>query len=122
MPVFEQYVDMLQVGARNMANFVLLKAVGQSRKPVLLKRGLSATIDELLMAAEYILSSGNPNVILCERGIRTFETATRNTLDLSAVPVDPGAHASSHRGRSLPWHGASTAGAAAGGRGGGRGR
>ncbi|MCU0294334.1 MAG: 3-deoxy-7-phosphoheptulonate synthase, partial [Thermoanaerobaculaceae bacterium] len=85
--VFEQYVDMLQVGARNMANFVLLKAVGRSRLPVLLKRGLSATIDELLMAAEYILSSGNPNVILCERGIRTFETATRNTLDLSAVPV-----------------------------------
>jgi 3-deoxy-7-phosphoheptulonate synthase len=85
--VFDQYVDMLQVGARNMANFVLLKAVGRSRKPVLLKRGLSATIDELLMAAEYILSSGNPNVILCERGIRTFETATRNTLDLSAVPV-----------------------------------
>jgi chorismate mutase len=70
-----------------MANFVLLKAVGRSRKPVLLKRGLSATIDEWLMAAEYILSSGNPNVILCERGIRTFETATRNTLDLSAVPV-----------------------------------
>jgi 3-deoxy-7-phosphoheptulonate synthase len=85
--VFEQYVDMLQVGARNMANFVLLKAVGQSRKPVLLKRGLSSTVDEWLMAAEYILSSGNPNVILCERGIRTFETATRNTLDLSAVPV-----------------------------------
>ena len=87
MPVFDDYVDMLQVGARNMANFVLLKAVGQSKKPVLLKRGLSATIDELLMAAEYILSSGNPNVILCERGIRTFETSTRNTLDLSAVPV-----------------------------------
>ena len=85
--VFERYVDMLQVGARNMANFVLLKAVGQSRKPVLLKRGLSATIEEWLMAAEYILSSGNPNVVLCERGIRTFETATRNTLDLSAVPV-----------------------------------
>ncbi|HKZ92546.1 MAG TPA: bifunctional 3-deoxy-7-phosphoheptulonate synthase/chorismate mutase [Candidatus Limnocylindrales bacterium] len=85
--VFDRYVDMLQVGARNMANFVLLKAVGQSRKPVLLKRGLSATIEEWLMAAEYILSSGNPNVVLCERGIRTFETATRNTLDLSAVPV-----------------------------------
>jgi 3-deoxy-7-phosphoheptulonate synthase len=85
--VFDEHVDMLQVGARNMANFVLLKAVGHSRKPVLLKRGLSSTIDELLMAAEYILSSGNPNVILCERGIRTFETATRNTLDLSAVPV-----------------------------------
>jgi 3-deoxy-7-phosphoheptulonate synthase len=87
VPVFDQYVDMLQIGARNMANFVLLKAVGRSKKPVLLKRGLSATIDELLMAAEYILSAGNANVILCERGIRTFETATRNTLDLSAVPV-----------------------------------
>lgn len=87
VPVFDEHVDMLQVGARNMANFVLLKAVGQSSKPVLLKRGLSSTIDELLMAAEYVLSSGNPNVILCERGIRTFETATRNTLDLSAVPV-----------------------------------
>ena len=84
---FDEYVDMLQIGARNMQNFVLLKAVGQSTKPVLLKRGLSATIDEWLMAAEYILSAGNPNVILCERGIRTFETATRNTLDLSAVPV-----------------------------------
>jgi 3-deoxy-7-phosphoheptulonate synthase len=87
VPVFDEYVDMLQVGARNMANFVLLRAVGRSSKPVLLKRGLSATIDELLMAAEYILSSGNASVILCERGIRTFETATRNTLDLSAVPV-----------------------------------
>lgn len=85
--VFDRYVDMLQIGARNMANFVLLKAVGQSSKPVLLKRGLSATIEEWLMAAEYILSAGNPDVILCERGIRTFETATRNTLDLSAVPV-----------------------------------
>jgi 3-deoxy-7-phosphoheptulonate synthase len=85
--VFDEYVDMLQIGARNMQNFVLLKAVGQSQKPVLLKRGLSSTIDELLMAAEYILSAGNANVILCERGIRTFETATRNTLDLSAVPV-----------------------------------
>ncbi len=87
MGVFDEYVDMLQVGARNMANFVLLKAVGKSSKPVLLKRGISATIEEWLMAAEYILSAGNPNVILCERGIRTFETATRNTLDLSAVPV-----------------------------------
>ncbi|MGH8986620.1 MAG: bifunctional 3-deoxy-7-phosphoheptulonate synthase/chorismate mutase [Acidimicrobiia bacterium] len=84
---FEQHVDILQVGARNMHNFVLLKAVGQSRRPVLLKRGLSATIEEWLLAAEYILSAGNPKVILCERGIRTFETATRNTLDLSAVPV-----------------------------------
>jgi 3-deoxy-7-phosphoheptulonate synthase len=87
VPAFEEHVDILQVGARNMHNFVLLRAVGQSRRPVLLKRGLSATIEEWLLAAEYILSSGNPNVILCERGIRTFETATRNTLDLSAVPV-----------------------------------
>ena len=87
VPVFDEYVDMLQIGARNMQNFVLLKAVGQSKKPVLLKRGLSSTIDELLMAAEYVLSSGNPNVILCERGIRTFEKYTRNTLDLTAVPL-----------------------------------
>jgi 3-deoxy-7-phosphoheptulonate synthase len=80
-------IDVLQVGARNMQNFDLLRAVGRSGKPVLLKRGMSATIDELLAAAEYILAEGNPNVIFCERGIRTFETATRNTLDLSAVPV-----------------------------------
>ncbi len=80
-------IDVLQIGARNMQNFDLLKAVGRSGKPVLLKRGLSATLDELLAAAEYILAEGNPNVMLCERGIRTFETATRNTLDLSAVPV-----------------------------------
>jgi len=84
---FDAHVDVLQVGARNMQNFTLLRAVGQSRRPVLLKRGLSSTIDEWLLAAEYILAAGNPNVILCERGIRTFETATRNTLDLSAVPV-----------------------------------
>ncbi len=82
-----QYVDALQVGARNMQNFVLLRAVGRAKKPVILKRGLSATISEWLMAAEYIMSEGNHNVILCERGIRTFETATRNTLDISAVPV-----------------------------------
>jgi 3-deoxy-7-phosphoheptulonate synthase len=80
-------IDVLQIGARNMQNFDLLKAVGRTGKPVLLKRGLSATIDELLAAAEYIMAEGNPNVILCERGIRTFESATRNTLDLSAVPV-----------------------------------
>jgi chorismate mutase/prephenate dehydratase len=80
-------VDVLQIGARNMQNFDLLKAVGRTTKPVLLKRGLSATLDELLAAAEYVLSEGNPHVMLCERGIRTFETATRNTLDLSAVPV-----------------------------------
>ncbi len=83
----ESYADILQIGARNAQNFALLKKVGQSRKPVLLKRGMMTTIEELLMSAEYILSAGNPNVILCERGIRTFETATRNTLDLSAVPV-----------------------------------
>ncbi|MDN5376282.1 MAG: 3-deoxy-7-phosphoheptulonate synthase, partial [Thermacetogenium sp.] len=82
-----EYVDMLQVGARNMQNFSLLRAVGRSGKPVLLKRGLSATIDEWLMAAEYIVAEGNENVVLCERGIRTFEKATRNTLDLSAVPL-----------------------------------
>ena len=81
------YVDMLQIGARNMQNFELLKEVGRSGIPVMLKRGLAATIDEWLNAAEYIMAEGNQNVVLCERGIRTFETATRNTLDLSAVPV-----------------------------------
>src|SRR6185503_4643949 len=79
--------DMLQVGARNMQNFALLKEVGRARRPVLLKRGLSATIEELLLAAEYVMSGGNNRVVLCERGIRTFETATRNTLDISAIPV-----------------------------------
>ena len=83
--VFEKYVDIIQIGARNMQNFQLLKALGSTQKPIMLKRGLSATIEEWLMSAEYILSNGNPNVILCERGIRTFETYTRNTLDLSAV-------------------------------------
>lgn len=82
-----RYADILQIGCRNMQNFNLLKEVGQTRKPVLLKRGLSNTIKELLMSAEYILAGGNFNVILCERGIRTFEEATRNTLDISAVPV-----------------------------------
>jgi len=106
------YVDMVQVGARNMQNFRLLKAVGQTDKPVLLKRGMSATVEEWLMAAEYIMSEGNSRVILCERGIRTFETATRNTLDLSAVPlvkrlshlpilVDP-SHGTGDRGLVLP--------------------
>ena len=106
------YVDMVQVGARNMQNFRLLRAVGQTDKPVLLKRGMSATIEEWLMAAEYIMSEGNGRVILCERGIRTFETATRNTLDLSAVPlvkrlshlpilVDP-SHGTGDRGLVLP--------------------
>lgn len=82
-----KYVDMLQIGARNMQNFYLLKEAGKTGLPVLLKRGLAATIDDWLNASEYIISEGNPNVVLCERGIRTFETATRNTLDISAVPV-----------------------------------
>ena len=86
LPLFEN-VDVIQVGARNMQNFELLKELGQIRKPILLKRGLANTLQELLMSAEYIMAGGNENVILCERGIRTFETATRNTLDLSAVPV-----------------------------------
>ncbi len=99
--------DLLQVGTRNAQNFALLEEVGAAGKPVLLKRGLSNTIEEWLLSAEYVVSRGNPNVILCERGIRTFETATRNTLDLSAVPlihslshlpilVDP-SHATGHR-------------------------
>ena len=87
VPVVSEFVDLLQIGTRNMQNFSLLHAVGESGKPVLLKRGMMSTIEELLMSAEYILSHGNYNVILCERGIRTFETYTRNTLDLSAVPV-----------------------------------
>ncbi|MDD3363660.1 MAG: 3-deoxy-7-phosphoheptulonate synthase, partial [Syntrophomonas sp.] len=107
-----EYVDIIQIGARNMQNFRLLKAAGQTNKPILLKRGMSATIEEWLMAAEYIMSEGNGKVILCERGIRTFETATRNTLDLSAVPmvkrlshlpviVDP-SHATGDRQLVLP--------------------
>ncbi|KKL22142.1 hypothetical protein LCGC14_2438410, partial [marine sediment metagenome] len=87
MDVIQKYADIIQIGARNMQNFKLLLEVGLSKKPVVLKRGLCATIKEWLMAAEYIMSNGNEKVILCERGIRTFETATRNTLDLSAVPV-----------------------------------
>jgi len=82
-----EYADLLQIGARNMQNFSLLEAVGDLRTPVLLKRGMSATLKELLMAAEYIVSRGNPNVILCERGIRTFETMTRNTFDINAIPM-----------------------------------
>ena len=85
LPLFEEAVDVIQIGARNMQNFDLLKKVGRTNKPILLKRGLSSTIEEWLMSAEYIMAGGNPNVILCERGIRTFETYTRNTLDLSAV-------------------------------------
>jgi 3-deoxy-7-phosphoheptulonate synthase len=102
----EKYGDCIQIGARNMQNFSLLKYVGQAEKPVLLKRGMSATLDEFLLAAEYIMAEGNYNVILCERGIRTFATHARNTLDLSVVPavrrlshlpvmIDP-SHASGH--------------------------
>jgi len=82
-----KYVDVLQVGARNMQNYSLLRAIGDTRVPILLKRGMAATIEELLMASEYILAGGNPRVMLCERGIRTFETATRNTTDINAIPV-----------------------------------
>ncbi|MBN1892921.1 3-deoxy-7-phosphoheptulonate synthase [bacterium] len=85
--LMSEHIDILQIGARNMQNFPLLKKVGKASNPVLLKRGFSATIEELLMAAEYIYAAGNPNVILCERGIRTFETYTRNTMDISAIPV-----------------------------------
>ena len=87
IPLIEKYCDMFQVGARNMQNFALLRELGRARKPVLLKRGISATIEEWLLSAEYILSGGNTDVVLCERGIRTFETATRNTFDVSAIPV-----------------------------------
>ena len=87
IPTVAKYADVLQIGARNMQNFALLNAAGESQKPVLLKRGIAATIEEFLMAAEYILSHGNRRVILCERGIRTFETATRNTTDINAIPV-----------------------------------
>jgi len=93
VPLVARYADMLQVGTRNMQNFALLQAVGATRMPVMLKRGMSSTVEEWLMAAEYIAQRGNLDIVLCERGIRTFETATRNTLDISAVPV---AHALSH--------------------------
>jgi 3-deoxy-7-phosphoheptulonate synthase len=87
IPMFLKYADILQVGARNMQNFSLLKELGKIQRPVLLKRGMAATIEELLLAADYIMTGGNHQVILCERGIRTFESYTRNTLDLSAIPV-----------------------------------
>ena len=87
LETIDKYADILQVGARNMQNFSLLKELGRARKPVLLKRGISATVEEWLLSAEYVLAGGNTQVILCERGIRTFETATRNTLDISAIPV-----------------------------------
>lgn len=112
IPLLEHYVDMLQVGARNMQNFSLLRELGRASKPVLLKRGIAATIEELLLSAEYILSGGNYRVVLCERGIRTFETYTRNTMDLAAIPVvkklshlpimaDP-SHATGRRDKVLP--------------------
>ncbi|MDR1793999.1 MAG: 3-deoxy-7-phosphoheptulonate synthase [Erysipelotrichaceae bacterium] len=87
LELFEEKVDLIQIGARNMQNYALLKALGQTKKPVLLKRGFANTIEEWLMAAEYLASYGNPNIILCERGIRTFESATRNTLDLAVIPI-----------------------------------
>src|SRR5256885_9667761 len=86
IPMVEKYADMFQVGARNMQNFDLLKEIGQTQKPVLLKRGMSATVKDMLMSAEYVLAEGNPNVVLCERGVRSFEDSTRNMLDMSAVP------------------------------------
>lgn len=124
IPMFLEYVDILQVGARNMQNFNLLKELSKTRKPIILKRGLSATINEWLMAAEYILSGGNREVILCERGIRTFEVATRNTLDLCAIPVvkklshlpiivDP-SHGTGLRDKVVPMSLASTAAGADG--------
>jgi 3-deoxy-7-phosphoheptulonate synthase len=112
LDLVEKYADVIQIGARNMQNFSLLKRAGRSQKPVLLKRGMSATLDEFLMAAEYLLSEGNYNVILCERGVRTFSDYTRNTLDLSIVPavqrrshlpivVDP-SHGTGRRNKVLP--------------------
>ena len=86
-PLIDKYADMFQVGARNMQNFTLLKALGKTQKPILLKRGMAATVKDLLMAAEYIIASGNTNVILCERGIRTFETYSRNTVDINVIPA-----------------------------------
>jgi 3-deoxy-7-phosphoheptulonate synthase len=112
IPLVEKYTDIFQVGARNMQNFSLLREIGKASKPVMLKRGLAATIDDLLMSAEYVLVNGNEKVMLCERGIRTFETNTRNTFDLSAIPVihkrshlpvvaDP-SHATGMRDKVLP--------------------
>ena len=112
LELVEEYADVIQIGARNMQNFSLLKVAGRSRKPVLLKRGMSATLDEFLMAAEYVMSEGNYNVILCERGVRTFSDHTRNTLDLSMIPavqrrshlpivVDP-SHGTGRRNKVLP--------------------
>jgi 3-deoxy-7-phosphoheptulonate synthase len=119
-----EVADIVQIGARNMQNYSLLKLAGRIRKPVLLKRGLSATIQELLLSAEYILAEGNPNVVLCERGVRGFDAATRNLLDLSAIPVvhglshlpiiaDP-SHGTGHRDMVMPMAKAAVAGGADG--------
>ena len=102
LDVFNEKVDLIQIGARNMQNFDLLKQLGQLDRPILLKRGLNATYEEWIMSAEYIMASGNENVILCERGIRTFETYTRNTLDLQSIPVLRKKNPSSGRSRSKP--------------------
>jgi 3-deoxy-7-phosphoheptulonate synthase len=124
IPLLEHYADVLQVGARNMQNYTLLRELGHSSRPILLKRGIAATIEELLLSAEYILSGGNYQVILCERGIRTFETYTRNTMDLAAIPVvkklshlpimaDP-SHGTGRRDKVLPMARASVAAGADG--------
>ena len=113
--IVAEYADILQIGARNMQNYSLLNAAGRVARPVMLKRGFGATIEECLMAAEYIVAAGNPNVILCERGIRTFETYTRNTMDLSAVPMLP-PHPPAGRRRPESCHRQALAGQAARGR------
>ena len=112
--IVAEYADILQIGTRNMQNYSLLREVGRVARPVMLKRGYGATVEEWLMAAEYIVSSGNPNVILCERGIRTFETYTRNTMDLAAVPLAPPPDPSAGHRRSEPRHRQALAGQAAG--------
>ena len=104
MPVMVKYVDVLQIGARNMQNFNPAASRRRTPRPVLLKRGMSATVEDLLMAAEYILAGGNERVMLCERGIRTFETATRNTTDINAIPVLKAAHPPAGRARPQPLH------------------
>jgi 3-deoxy-7-phosphoheptulonate synthase len=124
IPLIEPYADIFQVGARNMQNYSLLRELGHARKPVLLKRGISATIEEWLLSAEYVLAGGNMDVMLCERGIRTFESYTRNTLDISAIPVikklshlpiitDP-SHATGRRDKVAPMARASVAAGADG--------
>ena len=114
IPLILPYIDIFQVGARNMQNFNLLRELGKVRKPVLLKRGIAATLEELLLSAEYIMSGGNYDVILCERGIRTFETYTRNTMDISAIPVIKKLSHLPMTRRSIAWHGNSRQGATLG--------